>query len=152
MPNFIRDLEAAAQSHEIHQDNTVQQVCQPANYTPSGVDTSPAVPTPSGINTEVEISSTHVPPVSLVNSTQISWRVNTTHSNTNTPSWDVTVNTSAGVSEWNLTQLCYNLTIGSTTTTQRPHPHTDQKVAFMFASKAVMQLIANPFIGPITNR
>lgn len=26
------------------------------------------------------------------------------------------------------------------------------EVGFMFASKAIMQLLANPFIGPITNR
>jgi hypothetical protein len=30
--------------------------------------------------------------------------------------------------------------------------HEDVKVGVLFASKAITQLIANPFIGPLTNR
>ncbi|XP_012946767.1 synaptic vesicular amine transporter [Aplysia californica] len=50
-----------------------------------------------------------------------------------------------------------NLSMEFMTVTERSPRHADLdaeniEVGFMFASKAIMQLIANPFIGPITNR
>ncbi|KAK7008577.1 vesicular monoamine transporter [Biomphalaria glabrata] len=60
-------------------------------------------------------------------------------------------------------EVCYNETVWHNlsavyvTVTERSPRKADLdaeniEVGFMFASKAIMQLIANPFIGPVTNR
>lgn len=59
--------------------------------------------------------------------------------------------------------LCYNvssitndsqelLTVTEAMPTQPHMGNEDVRVGLLFASKAIMQLITNPFIGPITNR
>lgn len=62
-----------------------------------------------------------------------------------------------------VSSICFNESVWRNlsnefmTVTERSPRHADLdaenvEVGFMFASKAIMQLLANPFIGPVTNR